>query len=67
MNHKLVRSSQKDLTRQIPPQFTAQRTLDSDGLKWKLFPARWHVATASLALHDEGLAAIGCWEHAEII
>jgi len=54
---KLVWSPEEDLRGQVPAQFTAKWTLDGDRLKRKFIPARRHIAAASLASDDEGLAA----------
>jgi hypothetical protein len=53
----LVWSPEEDLRGQVPAQFTAKWTLDGDRLKRKFIPARRHIAAASLASDDEGLAA----------
>jgi len=41
-----VRPTEKDLRGQVPAQFTTERALDRDGLKWKVLSARWHIAAA---------------------
>ncbi len=55
--------TKEDLARQVPAQLTAEGARDGDGLEGELLPARRHVTAAPLALHDEGLAATGSWEH----
>jgi hypothetical protein len=54
---ELVRPTEKDFSGEVPPHFTAQRALDSDGLEREFIPPRKHVAAAPLAGHDEGFAA----------
>jgi hypothetical protein len=49
------------------PQLAAQGTFDGDRLKGELLAARRHIAAASLACDDEGLAISGCREHASMI
>jgi hypothetical protein len=53
VNNELVRSPKKDLRWQVPTQFAAEGALDRDGLKRELLDAGWHIAAASLALHDQ--------------
>jgi hypothetical protein len=57
VNDELVRPTEEDLRGQVPSQFAAQGALDGDGLKWKLIPARLHIAAASVAGDHEGFAA----------
>ena len=58
---ELVRSSEEYLGRQIPPQFTAKRTLDGDRLERELIPARRHIAAAPLA-GDHEVPTLDGWE-----
>jgi len=57
VNHELVRPTDEDLTGKVTAQFTTEGALDGDGLKWKFFPARRHVAAAPLAGDHECLSA----------
>ncbi len=67
MRDELVRSPEEDFAWPVLAEFAAQRTRDRDGLEREFLSLRRHVAAASLALHDEGLAARGGREHGEII
>jgi hypothetical protein len=58
---QLVRSAKVDLRRQIPAQFAAKRTLNSDELKGELPDAGWNVAAAPFAGDDEQSPLDG-WE-----
>lgn len=57
VNHELIGATEEDLGGQVPALFAAQAALNCDGLERELPDARWDIAAAFLALHDEGLAA----------
>jgi hypothetical protein len=50
---KLVWFSEKDLCRQVPAQFAAERALDGDGLKGEFIPTGRNVTTTAFAGHHE--------------
>jgi len=58
---ELVRATEKDLGGQVPAQLATKGTFDGDGLKWKVIPARWHIAAAPLA-SDHKLSPLDGWE-----
>jgi hypothetical protein len=66
LNHELVRPTEEDLARQVPPQFATEGAFNRDGLERELLPTGGNHSPASLARDNECLAACGR-EHASII
>jgi hypothetical protein len=53
VDDELVRATEEDFRGQIPARFTAEGTINGDGLKRKLPDTGWDIAAATLAGYDE--------------